>query len=94
MINFHVKIIRLIRQRRGDGLSNRQCKCNAFKLLQALCKKMTSKEDVLRKRAYAFHEKNICDELKNSTVNHFNAPRSTLFDSLKRKEDGISSERP
>ena len=44
---------------------------------------------------YAFHEKH-CDKPKTFTVNHFAAegvPRSTLFDILKRKEDGISSER-
>ena len=56
---------------------------------------MTSKEDTLRKRVYAFHEKH-CDKSKTFTVNHFEAegvPRSTLLDILKRKEDGISSER-
>ena len=40
---------------------------------------------------YAFH-----DKPKTFTVNHFEAegvPRSTLFYILKRKEDGISSER-
>ena len=44
---------------------------------------------------YAFHEKH-CDKPKNFTVDHFEAkgvPRSTLFDILKRKENGISSER-
>ena len=44
---------------------------------------------------YAFHEQH-CDKSKTFTVNHFEAegvPRSTLFDILKRKEDGISSER-
>ena len=44
---------------------------------------------------YAFHEKH-CDQPKLFTLNHFAAegvPRSALFDILKRKEDGISSER-
>ena len=56
---------------------------------------MTSKEDTLRNRVYAFHEKH-CDKPKTFTVNNFAAegvPRSTLFDILKRKKDGISSER-
>ena len=42
-----------------------------------------------------FHEKN-CDKVKTFTVNHFateGVSRSTLFDILKRKQDGISSER-
>ena len=37
-----------------------------------LFKKMTSKEDTLRKRVYAFHEKH-CDKSKTFTVNHFEA---------------------
>ena len=44
---------------------------------------------------YAFLE-NHCDKPKTFTVNHFAAEgvaRSTLFDILKRKDDGISSER-
>jgi hypothetical protein len=56
---------------------------------------MTSKEDTLRKRLYAFHEKD-CDISKKFTVNHFEAeifPSSTLFDILKREEDGILPER-
>ena len=52
---------------------------------------MNSKEDTLRNRVYAFHEKP-----KTFTVNHFPAeggPRSTLFKIVKHKEGGISSER-
>ena len=44
---------------------------------------------------YAIYEKH-CDKPKTFTVNHFEAEgvsRSTLFDILKPKEDGISSER-
>ena len=54
---------------------------------------MTSKEYTLRNRV--FHEK-YCDKPKTFTLYHFAAegvPCSTLFDILKRKEDGISSER-
>ena len=49
---------------------------------------MTSKEDTIRKRVYAFHEQHS-DKPKTFTVNHFEAegvPLSTLFDILKRKE--------
>ena len=56
---------------------------------------MTSKEDTLRKRVYALHEKH-CDKPKTFPVNHFEAEGftlSTLFDILKREEDGISSVR-
>ena len=52
---------------------------------------MTSKEDTLRKRVYALHEKH-CDKPKTFPVNHFEAEGftlSTLFDILKREEDGI-----
>ena len=55
---------------------------------------MTSKEDNLRYRVYAFHEKH-CDK-PTYTVNLFSAegaPRSIIFEILKRKEDGISPER-
>ena len=44
---------------------------------------------------YTFHEKH-CDKPKTFIVSHFKAegvPRSTLFEILKRKEDGVSSER-
>ena len=51
---------------------------------------MTSKEDTLRNRVNAFHEKHY-DKPKTFTVNHLAAvgfPRSNLFKILKRKGDG------
>lgn len=56
---------------------------------------MTSNEDILRKRVYQFFEKHS-DKPKSFTVNHFKdegIARSTIYDIIKRAEDGISSER-
>ena len=58
-------------------------------------KKMTSNQDTLRKRVYAFHEQHF-DKPDSFTVNHFKVegiPRSTLYSILQRKADGISAER-
>ena len=59
-------------------------------------KTTTSNEDTLRKRVYAFQEKHS-DKADSFTGKHLQdegVPRSTLYQTLRRKEDGkISAER-
>ena len=61
---------------------NKQSLAIAFKLIF----KMTSKEDILRKRVYQFFEKHS-DKPKSFTVNHFKdegEARSTIYRIIKR----------
>ena len=56
---------------------------------------MNSNQDILRKRVYQFFKKHS-DKSKTFTVDHFKnegIPKSTIYDIIKRAENGISSER-